>query len=78
MRAGGRTKAVFGNTNDHHVIWKGSLCPDRTYFHSEPTDTRKNHMDSPHSQRPTSADTTLMTSAVMGVSRKLSGMTCLA
>lgn len=49
------TRAVFGKTNENHVIWNGILlrCSGRMYFHSDPTDTRKNQMLSPHSQSPT-------------------------
>lgn len=50
------TSAVLGNTKDHHVIWKGMLFWGRTYFQSEPTETRKNHIERPHSQRPIMMD----------------------
>ena len=68
------TMAVLGNTNDHQVIWNGILWFGPTYFHKEPTDTRKNHMDRPQSQSATRMDTTLMHGAAMGVARKSGGM----
>jgi hypothetical protein len=67
------TSAVFGNTKLHHVIWKGMLCPPRVYFQSEPTETRKNHMARPQSQRETRRETILTMAAAWGVSRKFGG-----
>ena len=54
-KEGGLTSAVFGNTNENHVIWNRSLplLSGRRYFQSDPTDTRKNQRLSPHSHSPT-------------------------
>lgn len=70
--------AVLGNTKDHHVIWKGMLLPVRMYFQREPTETRKNHMERPQSQRPTRMETTLMMSPVFSAPRKSRGSIVLA
>lgn len=57
------TRAVLGKTKDHQVIWKGILLPGRVYFQREPTQTMKNHMARPQSQRLTRTQTTLMIAA---------------
>lgn len=67
------TSAVFGKTNDHHVIWNGKLLPGRVYFHSDPTDTRKNHAERPHSQSETSREETSMMDTVWLFPRKPGG-----
>ena len=74
----GRTSAVLGKTKDHQVIWKGMLLPVRIYFHKEPTETRKNHMERPQSQRETRRLTTRMMSTAWGLWRKSGGMMMLA
>lgn len=50
------------------------LLPTRTYFQSEPTETRKNHMDRPHSQSATRSETTLIMGTLASLPRKPSGM----
>lgn len=67
------TSAVFGKTNDHHVIWKGILLSGRTYFQSDPTETMKNHMLRPQSHSPIRTDMTLMMGTARSVPRKLLG-----
>lgn len=64
---------MLGKTKLHHVIWKGMLWPPRTYFQSEPTETRKNHMERPHSQRETRRETILMMPAAFETPRKSGG-----
>lgn len=67
------TRAVFGNTNDHHVIWNGMPFRVRRYFHRDPIETRKNHMERPQNQRATRMEIILIMSALFSVPRKLDG-----
>lgn len=67
------TRAVFGKTNDHHVIWNGMPFPVCRYFHRDPMETRKNHMERPQNQRATRMEMILIMSALFCVSRKLAG-----
>ena len=48
------TRAVLGKTKENHVIWKGILLlfSGLTYFHNDPTETRKNQILKPHSHKP--------------------------
>ena len=72
------TSAVLGNTNENHVIWNCNLLlpSGRKYFHSEPTDTKKNQQLSPHSQIPAMYASTLntVTAASPSMPRKLAGI----
>jgi hypothetical protein len=72
------TRAVFGNTNDHQVIWNGMPFRARKYFQSDPTDTRKNHMERPQSQRATSRAMIFTISTLCSVPRKFDGRMTLA
>jgi hypothetical protein len=67
------TRAVFGNTNDHHVIWNGMPFRVRRYFQSDPIETRKNHMERPQNQRATRMEIILIMSALFSVPRKSGG-----
>ena len=61
------TRAVLGKTNEYHDMWNGILRSGLMYLNRDPTDTRKNHMLRPQSQRPTKVERSLMMTAVVCV-----------
>lgn len=70
---GTRTRAVFGKTKENQVIWKDIFRSGLVYFHREPTETRKNQIERPHSHNPTITDMTLTIATACSVPKKSGG-----
>jgi hypothetical protein len=67
------TSAEFGNTKENQFIANGSRRPGRRYSMSEPAETRKYQIDSPHNHKPTKIAMTRRMAGDPGIPKKSSG-----